>query len=49
LGNSGSSGGPHLHIQFMDGPDFLSASGLPVEFDLEGEIYDPQCGEIVAS
>jgi murein DD-endopeptidase MepM/ murein hydrolase activator NlpD len=49
LGNSGSSTGPHLHIQFMDGPGLLSASPLPVEFDMEGEVYAPQVGEIVSS
>ncbi|MCC7209889.1 MAG: M23 family metallopeptidase [Anaerolineae bacterium] len=46
LGNSGFSSGPHLHIHFMDGPDFLNASPLPVQFDIEGERFAPQCGAI---
>ena len=33
LGNSGNSGAPHLHFQVMDKPSFLSAQGLPYEFD----------------
>jgi hypothetical protein len=49
LGNSGFSSGPHLHFQFMDGPDLLSASPLPVALDVEGETYAPQAGEIVSS
>jgi hypothetical protein len=46
LGNSGFSSGPHLHIHFMDGPDFLTAAPLPVEFDIEGERFAPQSGAI---
>ncbi len=49
MGNSGFSSGPHLHIHFMDGPDLLSASPLPIEFDIEGETYAPQSGEIISS
>ncbi len=49
MGNSGFSSGPHLHIHFMDGPDLLSASPLPIELDIEGETYAPQSGEIVSS
>lgn len=46
LGNSGFSSGPHLHIHFMDGPDFLSAAPLPVQFEIEGERCAPQSGAI---
>jgi murein DD-endopeptidase MepM/ murein hydrolase activator NlpD len=49
LGNSGFSSGPHVHLHFMDGPDILSASPLPIELDLEGGTYAPQAGEITSS
>ncbi len=48
LGNSGFSSGPHIHFHFMNGPDVLTASPLPVELDLEGGTYAPQTGEITA-
>lgn len=32
LGNSGNSDALHLHFQLMDGPDLLSARGLPCSF-----------------
>jgi len=32
LGNSGHSGGPHLHFHVMDGPSPLASNGLPFEF-----------------
>ena len=32
VGNTGMSGCPHLHFQLMDGPDFLTARGLPCSF-----------------
>jgi len=33
LGNSGFSGGPHLHFALMDGPDLVRAQGIPCVFD----------------
>ncbi|MBD0282925.1 MAG: peptidoglycan DD-metalloendopeptidase family protein [Thermoleophilaceae bacterium] len=33
LGNSGSSTGPHLHLQLMTRPSSLFADGLPLAFD----------------
>lgn len=47
LGNSGFSAGPHLHLHFMDGPDLLTASPLPIALRAEGQIYAPQAGEII--
>lgn len=32
-GNSGNSTEPHLHLQVMDGPDPMTARGVPVLFD----------------
>lgn len=33
LGNSGNSDAPHLHFHLMDGPELLSARGLPCVFE----------------
>ena len=33
LGDSGNSGGPHLHFQLMDRPSFVDAEGLPFVLD----------------
>jgi hypothetical protein len=32
-GNSGNSSVPHLHYQLMDGPDVLTARGLPFSWE----------------
>lgn len=32
-GNSGNSSDPHVHYQLMDGPDLLTARGLPFAWD----------------
>ncbi|PSQ47779.1 M23 family peptidase [Halobacteriales archaeon SW_7_65_23] len=45
-GHSGNSSEPHLHFQIQDGPDFLTAASLPVQFDdieveFPGVAHDP--------
>lgn len=32
IGNTGLSNCPHLHFQLMNGPDFMTARGLPCSF-----------------
>ena len=49
VGNSGHSSGPHLHCHFMDGPDLLTASPLPVTLDVEGQTHAPQAGELLVN
>ncbi len=33
LGNTGNANASHLHFQLMDGPDFITANGLPYVID----------------
>src|SRR5262249_12978959 len=40
LGNTGNSNAPHLHIQVMSGPSFLSADGIP--YVIDGFTYQGQ-------
>lgn len=49
VGNSGFSSGPHLHIHFMDGPDMLMASALPIQLYVEGSTFAPQAGQIIGA
>ena len=49
LGNSGFSSGPHVHLHFMNGPDLLAASPLPIALDVEAGTYAPGAGEITSS
>jgi len=40
LGNSGTSGGPHLHFQLMDSADLFTAKGLPCAFTIYESLVD---------
>ncbi len=41
VGHTGNSTAPHLHLQLMDGPDGLTAQGLPASFrDYEARRVD---------
>jgi len=48
VGNSGQSMEPHLHLELLDSPDFLTANGLPIVFsnlDLSRALDSPSIGE----
>jgi hypothetical protein len=47
VGSSGHVNGPHLHLHFMDGPDLLGATPLPIELTAEGETVALITGQIV--
>jgi Peptidase family M23 len=48
VGNSGNTTGPHLHLHFMDGPDLIAATPLPIELTVEGQTFAPTSGQIVS-
>jgi len=49
VGNSGFTSGPHVHMHFMDGPDMLTASALPIQLHVEGSTFTPQAGQIIGA
>ena len=49
LGSSGNASGPHVHLQYMEGPDPVQAGPLPVLLTAEGQTQAPQAGEILAN
>ncbi len=46
-GNSGNSTEPHVHLQVMDGPDPMSAKGVPLVFDSFSEQNGGQTRTVV--
>jgi murein DD-endopeptidase MepM/ murein hydrolase activator NlpD len=49
LASSGNASGPHVHLQYMDGPDPVQAGPLPVLLTAEGQTQAPQAGQILAN
>jgi murein DD-endopeptidase MepM/ murein hydrolase activator NlpD len=49
LASSGNASGPHVHLQYMDGPDPVQAGPLPVLLTAEGQTQAPLAGQILAN